>query len=81
LYKRIWINPPFTRKHEFIVKAWNTWIQARNDIYILFPIEFVTTARFHNSVGGGINQAKLDILDEGEIRHVIVIPEENIIDF
>lgn len=52
-YKRIWINPPFTIKHEFLKKAWETYQVAKNDIYILFPIEFVTTARFHNSVGGG----------------------------
>ena len=52
-YKRIWINPPFTRKHEFIAKAFWTYQQAKNDIYILFPIEFLTTARFHNSAIGG----------------------------
>lgn len=52
-YKRIWINPPFTRKHEFMIKAWETYLKAKNEIYILFPIEFITTARFHNSVGGG----------------------------
>lgn len=52
-YGRIWVNPPFTRKHEFIVKAWQTYQEAKNEIFILFPIEFLTTARFHNSVGGG----------------------------
>lgn len=52
-YRRIWINPPFTKKHEFMMKAWKTYQEAKNDIYILFPIEFITTARFHNSVGGG----------------------------
>lgn len=52
-YNRIWINPPFTRKHEFLAKAWQTFKEARNEIYILFPIEFITTARFHNLVGGG----------------------------
>jgi len=52
-FKRIWINPPFTRKHEFMAKAWNTYQKAKNEIYILFPIEFLTTARFKNSVGGG----------------------------
>lgn len=52
-FKRIWINPPFTRKHEFLKKAWDTYRQCKNEIYILFPIEFITTARFHNSVGGG----------------------------
>jgi len=53
LYKRIWINPPFTRKHEFLKKAWETYQEVKNEIYILFPIEFITTARFHNLVGGG----------------------------
>lgn len=54
LYKRIWINPPFTRKHEFLQKAWQTYQEVKNEIYILFPIEFMTTARFHKSVGGGL---------------------------
>ena len=54
-YKRIWINPPFTNKHEFLAKAWDTFKQVGNEIYILFPIEFITTARFHNIVGGGEN--------------------------
>lgn len=56
-FKRIWINPPFTRKHEFIAKAWETWYSMpyfeRNEIFILFPIEFLTTARFHDTVKGG----------------------------
>lgn len=52
-YKRIWINPPFTIKHEFMKKAWETYQKVKNEIYILFPIEFITTARFHNAVGGG----------------------------
>lgn len=54
IYKRIWINPPFTIKHKFIEKAWETYKKTHNEIYILFPIEFLTTARFHNSVGGGL---------------------------
>ena len=52
-YKRIWINPPFTKKHEFIAKACETYRIAKNEIYILFPIEFLTTLKFHNLVGGG----------------------------
>lgn len=52
-HKRIWINPPFTRKHEFLAKAWETYQQVKNEIYILFPVEFITTQRFHNAVGGG----------------------------
>ncbi len=52
-FNRIWINPPFTRKHEFLQKAWETYQISKNDIYILFPIEFITTARFHRTVWGG----------------------------
>ncbi len=51
IYKRIWINPPFTRKHEFLEKAVQTfkknWFPDQ-EIFILFPIEFLTTKRFHD---------------------------------
>ena len=47
-YKRIWINPPFTDKHKFLAKAVETYKQVHNTIYALFPIEFLTTARFHD---------------------------------
>lgn len=53
-YKRIWINPPFTKKHEFIKKAQETYNIAKNDIYILFPVEFLTTKRFHDICNGGV---------------------------
>lgn len=52
-YKRIWINPPFTRKHEFLAKAWKTYQKTKSDIFILFPIEFLTTKRFHEACEGG----------------------------
>lgn len=56
-HKRIWINPPFTDKHKFVEKAYQTYlVNPLIDIYILFPIEFLTTKRFHNAVrkvGGG----------------------------
>ena len=52
-YDRIWINPPFTIKHKFLEKAFATYKIAKNDIYILFPIGFITTARFHNIATGG----------------------------
>ena len=48
-YKRIWINPPFSEKHKFLTKAVETYNIAHNTIYMLFPIEFLTTARFHDS--------------------------------
>lgn len=51
-YKRIWINPPFTIKHEFLKKAVEIFTRTKADIYILFPIEFITTKRFHNIMNG-----------------------------
>ena len=51
-YKRIWINPPFTDKHIFLKKACDTYKLVKNDIYILFPIEFLTTKRFHDCMLG-----------------------------
>lgn len=35
-YKRIWINPPFTEKHKFLQKAYETYKIAKNDIYIYY---------------------------------------------
>ena len=52
-YKRIWINPPFTRKHEFLKKAQDTYDLVKNEIYVLFPIEFLTTQRFRTVCKAG----------------------------
>lgn len=46
-YQRIWINPPFTHKAEFLKKAVDTYEKAKNDIYFLCPIVFLTTKTFH----------------------------------
>ena len=54
-HKRIWINPPFTRKFEFIKKAVETYQKSKNEIYILFPIDTLTTTKFNSLVGGGQN--------------------------
>jgi len=51
-YKKIWINPPFTDKHKFLEKAYETYKATHNEIYVLFPIEFLTTKRFHNASKG-----------------------------
>lgn len=51
IYKSIWINPPFTLKKEFLIKAVETY--KKNPyiyIYILLPIEFLTTRSFKNIV-------------------------------
>ena len=47
-YNRIWINPPFSEKHKFLAKAVETYNIVHNTIYVLFPVEFLTTARFHD---------------------------------
>lgn len=51
-YNRIWINPPFTQKKEFLEKAVSTWKAVGNDIFILLPISFLTTKTFHDIVKG-----------------------------
>ena len=55
-YKKIWINPPFTLKSEFLEKAIKTYKEAKNDIYFLMPVSFLTTQKFHKLVGelGGV---------------------------
>lgn len=49
-YKKIWINPPFTLKKEFLEKAIKTYNQVKNDIYILLPINFLVSQTFHNLI-------------------------------
>ena len=47
-YDKIWINPPFTEKYEFLLKAVRTFHDANRyiDICILLPISFLTTKKF-----------------------------------
>lgn len=52
-YKRIWINPPFTKKKEFLSKAVECYEKTKNEIYFLLPIQFLTTKTFHNICKGG----------------------------
>ena len=47
-YDKIWINPPFTKKYEFLKKAVETYNTTHNTIYVLFPTEFLTTTKFHD---------------------------------
>lgn len=51
-YKRIWINPPFTLKPQFLAKAVDTYRKTGADIYFLCPIEYLTTAQFRNTIDG-----------------------------
>ena len=34
-YKKIWLNPPFSNKFEFLDKAVNEYKKYKNDIYII----------------------------------------------
>lgn len=53
-FNRIWINPPFSDKYKFIAKAYETFKQNPSiQIYILFPIEFLTTKKFYRIAIGG----------------------------
>lgn len=54
-YKRIWINPPFTLKKEFLIKAMET-LEKKPDIeiFILLPINFLITKTFFERSKGGI---------------------------
>ena len=49
-YKKIWINPPFTKKFDFLSKAVETYKRYKNDIYILFPIESMTTKKWYDAI-------------------------------
>lgn len=51
-YRRIWINPPFTNKVEFLTKAVETYEKSSADIFFLCPIEYLTTGQFSNIVKG-----------------------------
>lgn len=54
-FRKIWVNPPFTRKFEFLKKAVETMENSHiaTEIYFLIPIEALTTKAFHDIVGGG----------------------------
>lgn len=51
-HKRIWVNPPFTRKFEFLNKAIETVMWNESKIFFLTPAETLTTKKFHDIVGG-----------------------------
>ena len=50
-YKKIWLNPPFSNKFKFLEKAVNEYKKYHNDIYMLFPIESMTTKKWSNIIG------------------------------
>jgi phage N-6-adenine-methyltransferase len=48
VHRRIWINPPFSKKCEFLKKAYQTFLESGSEIYVLLPITFLTTKKFSN---------------------------------
>lgn len=53
-YKKIWVNPPFTRKFEFLLKAAQELEEMDGDAEICFlmPIDSLTTKTFHEIILG-----------------------------
>lgn len=53
-YKRIWVNPPFSKKFEFLLKATQSLEEMDGDaeIYFLMPIDSLTTKIFHDIIVG-----------------------------
>ena len=51
-YDKIWINPPFTRKSEFLKRAVECYDNGGAFICILLPIEYLTTKEFHRIMEG-----------------------------
>ena len=48
-YENIWLNPPFTKKFEFLKKA----VDCKKHVFVLLPIETLTTKKFHEICNGG----------------------------
>lgn len=51
-FDKIWINPPFTRKFEFLQKAMMAVLWNDVKIFFLMPAETITIKRFHEIIGG-----------------------------
>lgn len=48
-YKKIWINPPFSKKFDFLGKA----VKSNKNVFILLPISALTTKKFATTVTCG----------------------------
>ena len=51
-FEKIWINPPFTKKFDFLQKAMATMLWNDVKIFFLMPAETITTKKFHEIIGG-----------------------------
>ena len=51
-YNRIWVNPPFTAKYDFLKKVVAT-LEEKSDIkiFMVFPADSMFTMKFHEIVG------------------------------
>lgn len=53
-YTKIWVNPPFTKKFEFLLKATQEleWMDGDAEICFLMPIDSLVTKTFHDIILG-----------------------------
>lgn len=51
-FDKIWINPPFTKKFDFLQKTFETVLWHPTKVFFLLPAETITTKKFHEIVGG-----------------------------
>lgn len=51
-YQKIWLNPPFTMKNEFLEKAQQYFDATGGGVYVLLPIGYLTTKKFHTICKG-----------------------------
>ena len=51
-FDKIWINPPFTKKFDFLQKTFETVLWYPTKVFFLLPAETITTKKFHEIVGG-----------------------------
>ena len=48
-FNKIWINPPFNKKKEFLKKAVDSFLtNDRLDLFILLPVSYLCTKTFHD---------------------------------
>lgn len=43
-YEKIWVNPPFSKKFEFLKKA----VESGKKVFFLLPTEAITARKFHD---------------------------------
>lgn len=66
IYKNIWINPPFTEKHKFLEKAYQTYKIAKNKRIVTYDGDNIELGIYKTK------ERSLEVLDE--IQNYILLP-------